>query len=95
MVVNLSAHPLIGQKYYLKFMSPSTEMKGNKFAIIHTMAEWEELFEGDGEKFAAEFTEKYPDLKEFFEGEIWPKVRNDIKDFCIEFAADSGKVPSC
>ena len=42
-----------------------------------------------------EFSAKYPDLKGFFQEEKWSKFMPHIKDFCIEYAVDSGKVPSC
>ena len=42
-----------------------------------------------------EFSAKYPDLKGFFQDEKWSKFMPHIKDFCIEYAVDSGKVPSC
>ena len=84
-----------GQKYYLKYMKDATGMKGDKFTSGHTQAEWEALFAGSGEKFVEEYSKKYPKLKEFFQSDKFPKFMPHIKDFCIEYAADSGKVPHC
>ena len=53
------------------------------------------LFAGSAEKFVEEYGEKYPKLKEFFQSDKFPKFMPHIKDFCIEYAADSGKVPHC
>ncbi|MGP1506197.1 MAG: hypothetical protein ACTTIM_01855 [Campylobacter sp.] len=84
-----------GQKYYLKYMRDVTGMKGDKFTSGHTQAEWEALFAGSAEKFVEEYSKQYPSLKEFFESDKFPKFMPHIKDFCIEYAADSGKVPHC
>lgn len=94
-VTTASADSVKGQKYYLKFMKDFTGMKGDKFAALHTQAEWKALFDGNAEKFVEEFSAKYPDLKGFFQEEKWSKFMLHIKDFCIEYAVDSGKVPSC
>jgi len=84
-----------GQKYYLKYMKSGSGMNGAKFAIQHTQAEWKVLFDGKAEKFVAEYAKKYPGLDSFLKGEKFQKFMPDIKDFCIEFASDSGNVPSC
>ena len=84
-----------GQKYYLKYMKDAAGKNGAKFAHEHTQAEWAALFEGSGEKFVEEYSSKYPALKEFFNDEKFPKFLPHIKDFCIEYALDSGKVPNC
>lgn len=89
------ADPAKGQKYYLKYMKDSTGMKGDKFTKLHTQAEWKALFEGSAEKFVEEMSNKYPSSKEFLNGEKFPKFMPHIKDFCIEYALDSGKVPAC
>jgi len=84
-----------GQKYYLKYMKDSSGMNGAKFATQHTQAEWKALFDGTAEKFVAEYSKKYPTLDSFLKGEKFQKFMPDIRDFCIEFASDSGNVPSC
>ena len=84
-----------GQKYYLKYMKEGSGMNGAKFATMHTQAEWKALFDGKGEKFVAEMSKKFPGLESFLKGDKFEKFMPDIKDFCIEFASDSGNVPSC
>lgn len=82
-----------GQTYYLKFFKDSLGMNGAKFAALHSQDEWKELFKSG--KFEEEFGAKSEALKTFFKGDKWPKMRDDVKDFAIEYANDSGNVPSC
>lgn len=89
------ADPIKGQKYYLKFMKDATGMNGAKFAHLQTQAGWQELFEGDGAKFIEKYAKEYPSLEEFLKSDKFSKFMPHIKDFCIEYAVDSGKVPSC
>ncbi len=85
-----------GQKYYLKIFKDKTGFNGTKFAAMHTQAEWEELFANDGAGFIKEFSEAYPALKAYLEGDQFKeKVMEHIKDFAIKYASDSGNVPSC
>ncbi len=84
-----------GQKYYLKFFKKQTGMTGAKFATQHTQAEWKDLFASDGAKFKTVYSEKFPSMKEFLNGEKFDKYMEHIKDFCVEYASDSGNVPSC
>ena len=88
------ADPAKGQKLYLKYMKKTTGMNGAKFAAVHTQDEWEELFENDGEGFKAEFGTS-DRAKKFFEGAKFKKIMPHIQDFVIEYASDSGNVPSC
>lgn len=90
------ADPVKGQKYYLKTMSKKTGIKGDKFAAMHTQAEWEKLFAGDGEAFIKEMSAKFPELAEFLNSDNFKsKIMPDLKDFCIHYASDSGNVPAC
>ncbi len=85
-----------GQKYYLKFLKKKTGLNGAKFATQHTQDEWKDFFANDSEKFIAEYTKKYPKLEKFFKGKKFKsKYSKHIADFCIEYANDSGNVPSC
>ena len=92
---NAMADAAKGQKYYLKYMKNDSGMNGSKFATMHTQAEWKALFDGKGEKFIAEMSKKFPGLEAFLKGDKFEKFMPDIRDFCIEFASDSGNVPSC
>jgi len=95
MSTNALADAAKGQKYYLKYMKNDSGLNGAKFASQHTQAEWKALFDGKAEKFVAEYSKKYPGLDGFLKGDKFEKFMPDIKDFCIEFASDSGNVPSC
>ncbi|MDD2384121.1 MAG: hypothetical protein PHN18_08020 [Sulfurospirillaceae bacterium] len=95
MSTNAMADAAKGQKYYLKYMKNDSGMNGAKFATQHTQAEWKALFAGKGEKFIAEYSAKIPGLKAFLEGDKFAKFMPDIRDFCVEYASDSGNVPSC
>ena len=88
------ADPAKGQKLYLKYLKKTVGFNGAKFAAKHTQDEWEELFENDGEEFKKEFGSN-DKTKKFFEGEKFKKIMPHIKDFVIEYASDSGNVPSC
>ena len=95
MSTNAMADAAKGQKYYLKYMKNDSGLNGAKFATQHTQAEWKALFDGKGEKFIAEYSKKFPALEGFLKGEKFAKFMPDIKDFCLEYASDSGNVPSC
>lgn len=91
---SLMADAAKGQKYYLKLFKNQLGMNGAKFAAQHTQAEWEEMF-SNGE-FEKVFGAKSDRLNKFFTGDKWEsKLKPHIKDFCIEYAKDSGNVPSC
>ncbi len=85
-----------GQKYYLKFLKKKTGLNGAKFATQHTQDEWKALFANDSEKFIEKYSKQYPKLDKFFNGaKFKTKYSKHIADFCIEYASDSGNVPSC
>jgi hypothetical protein len=89
------ADPAKGQKYYLKFMKKATGVNGAKFATQHTQAEWKTLFDGDAAAFIKEYSAKYPGAADFLNGDKFQKFMPHIRDFAIEYASDSGNVPSC
>ena len=85
-----------GQKYYLKFLKKKTGMNGAKFAEQHTQAVWKVYFANGGEKFITEYSVKFPKASKFFTNKKFKtKYMKHIADFCIEYASDSGNVPSC
>ncbi|MDF1881770.1 hypothetical protein JHD50_10745 [Sulfurimonas sp. MAG313] len=84
-----------GQKAYLKTFKSKFKMNGTKFATLHTQDEWKELFKNKGEGFKKEFIKNYPKSeKTLLKKNIWKKLQ-DVKDFAIEYANDSGNIPSC
>jgi len=85
-----------GQKYYLKFFKKKTGLNGAKFATKHSQDEWKAYFANDAEKFIAEFSKTYPKMEKFLSSDKFQsKYSKHIADFCIEYANDSGNVPSC
>lgn len=84
-----------GQKHYLKSFKSKFHMNGTKFAALHTQDEWTELFANEGKGFIKEFSERYPNAqKTLSKPNAWKKLQH-VKDFAIEYANDSGNVPSC
>jgi len=85
-----------GQKYYLKFFKKKTGLNGAKFAVQHTQEEWKVLFANNAEKFIAEYSKAYPKMEKFLTSDKFKsKYSKHIADFVIEYANDSGNVPSC
>jgi len=84
-----------GQKYYLKTFKSKFKMNGVKFATLHTQDEWRELFENEGKGFKEKFSKSYPKSKKLLTNpKVWKKLQH-VRDFAIEYASDSGNVPSC
>ena len=87
---SLSADAVKGQKLFSKLLKGPCDMTGAKFAAKHTQEEWREI-KASG-KFEAEVIKICPNVKA---GDLSPSVQEHIIDFSIEFANDSGNVPSC
>ncbi len=84
-----------GQKVYLKKFKSHFDMNGAKFAALHSQEEWEELFEDNAEGFIQEFSERFPQTAPYLSNPKTLKKIMLIQDFVIEYANDSGNVPSC
>lgn len=84
-----------GKRYYMKEFKQKFKMDGLDFVQLHTQAEWEALFKDDARGFIAEFSEKYPKYKPFLHNPKLQKKLRHVGDFAIEYASDSGKIPSC
>ncbi len=84
-----------GQKVYLKKFKSHFDMNGAKFAALHSQDEWEELFEDNAEGFIKEFSERFPKAAPYLSNPKTLKKIMLIQDFVIEYANDSGNVPSC
>lgn len=93
-VSTASADAAKGQKLYLKFMKGPTGLNGAQFAAQHTQAEWEALCADGGAGFIEEYSAKFPDAEKFLKGKF-KRFQPDICDFVINYASDSGNVPSC
>ena len=86
----LSADAVKGQKLFSKLLKDPCGMTGAKFAAKHSQEEWKALKESG--KFEEELIKICPNVKA---GELSESVQENIIDFAIEFANDSGNVPSC
>ncbi|WP_345976421.1 hypothetical protein [Sulfurimonas sp. HSL3-7] len=84
-----------GKRYYMKSFKQKFKMNGLAFTQLHTAEEWSVLFEEEGKGFISEFSRKYPEQKAFLEDpKLWKKLQH-VRDFAIEYAKDSGNIPSC
>lgn len=87
---SLSADAVKGQKLFSKLLKGPCDMNGAKFAAKHSQEEWKELKTSG--KFEAEVIKICPNVKA---GDLSDSAQEHIIDFVIEFANDSGNVPSC
>ncbi len=87
---SLSADAVKGQKLFSKLLKGPCDMTGAKFAAKHTQDEWKSIAESG--KFEQEVIKLCPNVKA---GDIKPNAQKEIIDFLIEYASDSGNVPSC
>ncbi|WP_418186295.1 cytochrome C [Aliarcobacter vitoriensis] len=87
---SLFADAAKGQKAFIKFLKEPCGMDGAKFAVKHTQEEWRQI-KSDG-KFEDEIKRICP---KYEIGSIKTNLLENIIDFSIEFAKDSGNVPSC
>ena len=84
-----------GKRYYMKDFKQKFRMNGLEFTQLHTAQEWSVLFEEEGKGFITEFTQMYPGQKAFLnDPKLWKKLQH-VRDFAIEYAKDSGNIPSC
>lgn len=87
---SLSADAVKGQKLFTKFLKGPCDMTGAKFAAKHSQEEWKQINEAG--KFEAEVIKICPNVKA---GDLSKSIQDNIIEFSIEFANDSGNVPSC
>jgi cytochrome c5 len=81
-----------GQKIYLKTCK-NCHGSGTKGAAMNTQDGWDDLFAKGGEKIIkAHANDK---SAAYFNGELFKKQSQDLRDFLFEYASDSGNVPSC
>ena len=87
---SLSADTVKGQKFFSKLLKEPCGMTGAKFAAKHTQEEWKQIKESG--KFEEEIIKICPNVKA---GDVKESAIEHIFDFSVEFASDSGNVPSC
>ena len=86
----LSADAVKGQKLFSKLLKEPCGMNGAKFAAKHSQEEWRQI-KASG-KFQDEISKICPNVKA---GDVNESAAEHIFDFSVEFANDSGNVPSC
>lgn len=84
-----------GQKVYLKTLKAKFGMNGQKFAAMHTVSEWEDLFDNNAAGFIKEYSERFPNSAAMLSNPDMQAKLQDIGDFAKEYGSDSGNVPSC
>ncbi|MDP3023272.1 MAG: hypothetical protein Q8N01_04635 [Sulfuricurvum sp.] len=84
-----------GQKAYLKTFKSDFAMNGTKFAVEHSVAEWEALFADGAKGFIKEYGERFPSAQAKLSNPSNAEKLQDIGDFVKEYGNDSGNVPSC
>jgi hypothetical protein len=90
MTSTVSADAAKGQKIYSKKLKKVCGMNGGEFAKKHTQDEWTKIKEDGKLKDEIKSICKDADVSK-----IKDKFLPDLADFTIEFASDSGNVPSC
>ncbi len=90
MTVSASADSAKGQKIYAKKLKKVCGMNGGEFAKKHTQDEWKKISEDKALKTEIKSICKDADVEK-----IKDKYIPDLSDFVVEFASDSGNVPSC
>jgi hypothetical protein len=85
-----------GKSFYMKKLKAKLgNMNGMKFVSMHTVDEWNELFEDDAEGFINAFSEQFPKASKVLHGKSFAKKWNHVHDFAVEYASDSGNIISC
>ena len=93
--INLNAAAYKGQMVYAKHC---VECHGKQVYIqSKTMAQWKEVFKNKGEDLAQIHlkSQKAEPSWEYFKSKKYTKKVKHLKDFLVEYAQDSGKVPTC
>ncbi len=79
-----------GQKIYSKKLKKVCGMDGGKFAKKHTQDEWKQIIQDNKLKDEVKSICSEADVSK-----IKDKHLPDLGDFVVEYASDSGNVPSC
>jgi hypothetical protein len=85
-----------GQKLYVE-KCRSCHGLGQVFVTARTQAEWAALMKGNGALIAKLHVknDKAAESHHYFKGDGWTSNSHHIRDFMIEYAADSGNIPVC
>ncbi|NPA66537.1 MAG: cytochrome c [Epsilonproteobacteria bacterium] len=94
-ITNIEAAAYKGQRIYAK-KCVSCHGK-QKFIESKTKAQWQDVFKNNGKDLAYLHlqSEKAKASWKYFKSKKYTKKVHHLKDFLIEYAKDSGKVPAC
>ncbi|MDR2638819.1 MAG: hypothetical protein LBC09_03160 [Helicobacteraceae bacterium] len=84
-----------GERIFYSLLADTIGLNGADFAVQHTMAEWDKLFENRGEGFIAEVGATYPKLKPVISKSSFIRDMPDLKAFLTLYAKDGGGFPAC
>lgn len=79
-----------GERLFYTQLADTIGLNGADFAYRLTIAEWEKLFENDGEGFIRALGDEYPALKRAIAKQSFIKALPDLKAFLILYAKDGG-----
>lgn len=85
-----------GQRVYVKECR-HCHGGGQSIAASKNMRTWKKMLKDKGADLAAIHlsNDKAKDSWEYFNSDKFQKKAKDLKDFLVEYAKDSGKVPAC
>lgn len=71
--------------------------QGQVFITSKNQATWERMMSNNGEPVAKLhlYSEDAKEVHDYFGSRAWQRHANDLRDFMVEYASDSGNVPAC
>ena len=92
----LSAAVYKGQRMYVRECRPC-HGGGQNMAASKNQSDWQAIMDQDGLALAQLHTqsEKAQDSWEYFASDKYKEKAKHLRDFLVEYAKDSGKVPAC
>lgn len=95
-LLQLNAAVYKGQKVYVKECK-KCHGTGQKIAASLKKREWIQMLDSNGQKLSQIHlaSEKARKSWDYFESSKYTKRTRHLKDFMVEYAKDSGKVPAC
>lgn len=93
---SLNAALYKGQKLYV-MKCRSCHGLGQVFIVAKKQREWAKLMENNGAPIANIHlrSKEAEETHEYFRGPGWERNAKHIREFMIEYAADSGNIPAC
>ena len=85
-----------GQKLYV-MKCRSCHGLGQVFITSKTQAEWTALMKNNGARIVNIHlkSDEAAETHDYFKGDGWKRNSRHIREFMIEYAADSGNIPAC